>query len=387
MRILLVPPRFPSVPDGGAENHVFNLAKYLTKRGMEVSVFTSDVQRINLWQLRKTLETKTKDEILNGFRVRRFYAPVAINGYVPLARFFQYLTKERFDIVHAHGYHYFSTDVASAVARIKKRPFLLTLHGLIFRNSYYDRTLGKCTLRTANAIIGVSKSDVLPLLRYDLVKKDRIKIIPNAIDMESFDLSCRGSEFRQRFNIDPAENVILYVGRLADNKGLTYLLDSVPKVIRKNPYTLFVLVGEDWGMKKDLEKQAERMGITKYVIYTGKLAPRMLQKAFASCDVYVFPSLFEAFGITLLEAMAFGKPIVATRIDGIIEVVKDGSTGLLVEARNSEELSSAINSILSDSALGRRLGQNGRKCVEAKYTWDAIGAKIFKLYEDLLSSD
>jgi glycosyltransferase involved in cell wall biosynthesis len=214
-------------------------------------------------------------------------------------------------------------------------------------------------------------------------EEDRTAIIPNGISPDDFDPPPDGGLFRDRYGLDG--KVVLFVGRLASNKGLDTLVDSIPKVIAGEDDVKFVLVGQDEGMRESLLRRAESLGVAEALVFTGHIADdNLFKSAFAACDVFVLPSEYEAFGIVLLEAMMCERPCIASAVGGTSEVVTHEKTGLLVEYGNPQELAKAIVVILTDSQKAKEMGRKGRERVLRKFTWERVAAEIEAVYEELV---
>jgi glycosyltransferase involved in cell wall biosynthesis len=173
--------------------------------------------------------------------------------------------------------------------------------------------------------------------------------------------------------------IVLTLARLDRQKGLYYLLEAAALV----PEAVFVLAGEgpEWPA---LEAQARALGLTKRVILLGYRDD--VSDLLASCDVFVLPSLFEGLPLSVLEAMAAGKPVVATAIGGTDEAVVDGVTGLLVPPADPAALAKGIRMVLSDPVLSARLGAAGRARAHEQFSAEAMVRRVSDVYDELLDS-
>lgn len=388
MKILQMGIRFPPAP-GGAENHVYSISKELKARGHDVTVFTSN--------LYTEVPFKTRDDWtpeVDGIPVKRFPART-LGGdmhYVLMKGMVKAAMKFDCDIIHAHSYGYYQTHAAALAAKMSDKPFVITPHyhpewsmwGGDKRKKLrwlYDRLAAGQVLNGADKIIGVSSHEMELLGRLKFNKK-KVTVIPNGIEFERFTPIPDGSVFREKYGIDGT--MILYAGRLASNKGLTYLLDAFNRILPGVPGAKLVLVGQDEGLRADLEKQAEALGVAEKVIFTGHLKDDgLFRAAYAACDIFALPSEYEAFGIVLLEAMACEKPCVGTRVGGVPEVIEEGKTGLIVEYADSKALGDALLKILSDAQLKKEMGVRGRTRVEDNFTWKHVVDEIEKVYGEI----
>ena len=389
MRILQLCVRFPPAP-GGAETHVHSISKELVKRGHDVTVFTSD-----LYTETPFVRLTEVPNRIDGIPVRRFRAHT-MGGemhYVLVPSLLWKSIREKVDVVHAHSYGYFHVNAALLMRRLRGVPFVFTPHfhpewsmwggsrrRLLRR--IYDKLLGPTILDSADRIIGVSKAE-MSLMNGGRFAEGRTTIIPNGISPEDFDPPPDGRLFRERYGLDG--KVALFVGRLASNKGLDTLVDSIPKVIAEQDYVKFVLVGQDEGMRESLLKKADSLGVSDALVFTGHITDdRLFRSAFASSDVFVLPSEYEAFGIVLLEAMMCEKPCIASAVGGTSEAVVHNETGLLVEYGNADELADVISGVLSDPQKAKEMGKKGKERVLRKFTWERIATEIEKVYEELV---
>jgi glycosyltransferase involved in cell wall biosynthesis len=174
----------------------------------------------------------------------------------------------------------------------------------------------------------------------------------------------------------PEGLLVLSVGRLTEQKGHVYLLEAIPAILEQFPDTIFAVAG-DGPLRADLEARAKRLGIAKSVRLLGTRfdVPELLQMA----HIFVLPSLWEGLPIALLEAMGAGLPVVATRVEGVEEVIVDGENGLLLPPADPEALKIALLRLLAQSDLRENLGAAGLTLVQRTFSLDRMG----KRYEDL----
>lgn len=379
MKVLQLTQRFPPAI-GGVENHVSNLATELTDRRVEVEVFTTDSARDIPFR------RYTGDNTRFNFKVRRFHALKAANlphGLGIIApSMLPSLLSEPCDIVHAHSYGYFSTYAGTFVHRTRGVPLVLTTHSDPGRphlqKRIFDAIVPELTLRQAQQVIAVTTSEARYLSSLG-VENRRIVVIPNGINLAAF----RGGREKSQ---DTEFLRILYVGRVyLDQKGLEILIRAASILPNSIRWRLDI-VGEDWGGAAKILELAQKLKIRERVRILGRLDEAKLVDAYYSADVLVMPSLFEPFGIVLLEAMASGLPIVASNVGGVPEVVDEEKTGLLVEPGNPKSLAAALEYILSNESLRRSMGRAGRKRV-SQFSWDLIVPKILKVYEQVIAEN
>ncbi len=377
MRVLQLTQRFPPAI-GGVENHVLNLASKLTESGLRVDVFASDSMRDVPF---RRLEGETSKF---PFTLRRFHAiklaamPHGLGIVAPamIPGAFSQST----DLIHAHAYGYFPTYVGALARRIRKVPLVITPHSNTGRSRaakrIFDILVPTLTLRQAQRIIALTESEAEYLTVLG-IPRQQIVVIPNGVNLAEF-ANIRPKTIRDN------DATIIFVGRLyPKQKGLEVLIQALSHIPRSVKFRLD-LVGEDWGAVSGLLQLARQIGVDDRVVVRGSSGRDSLLHSYASADLLVLPSLFEAFGIVLLEAMAAGLPVVASNVGGIPEVVEDGKTGLLVKPGDSERLGAAIEKLLSDDSLRKAMSDAGRKRASL-FSWDLLVPKIKRVYEEVIA--
>jgi phosphatidylinositol alpha-mannosyltransferase len=207
------------------------------------------------------------------------------------------------------------------------------------------------------------------------------RIIPNGIDTEHFRFD---GPARSEF-VDGKIN-ILFVGRLEQRKGLGYLLNACAKIKRSFPNFRLIIVGPGTVLRLRYEKLVEKMELTDNVVFVGFVSSDELPSYYRSADIFCAPATGgESFGIVLLEAMACGKPVVATSIQGYASVLANGEEGLLVPPQNAESLAKALLKLLHDKSLRLQMGSKGIVKAE-RYSWPNVAQQVMDYYNSLLSS-
>jgi glycosyltransferase involved in cell wall biosynthesis len=245
----------------------------------------------------------------------------------------------------------------------------------------YDRALGVGPFRAASLVIAVSSPE-LEWMRPMIPSTTRTVVIPNGIELKRFEGGGDGRAFREKHAVHGP--MLLFAGRLAVNKRLEHVIELMPELLREFPGLTFCAVGEDQGMLREYRQAAAKAGVEEHVKFLGHVPADELVDAYRACDAFVLPSDYEAFGIVLLEAMACGKAVVATRVGGVPDIVADRQTGLLVPYGDRPALLRALASVLGDRALARELGGAARRAVGEKFDWGSVVARIEDEYAGLL---
>ena len=391
MKVAQLATRFPPAP-GGVEQHVAELAPRLHARGHTVDVYTSDLYR-EFPGMERLPASVPREETTSWGRVHRL--PVwSFPGelhYTFFRGLSEALARDRPEIVHAHTY---GTNQVAAASRHRRRtgtPFVLTAHfhpiwsieGGWFRHrlrAFYDRYVAGGVVRNASRII-VQTHEEERLLRSFGLALPPVEVIPpgyRALPPPPPD----SPNFAERFRIPGP--YVLFVGRLASNKGLLDLVPAFAQLGKADPIAQLVLVGEDGGQRAAVEARAKALGLADRVHLVGHVEEdAVLSSAYRGARLTVLPSEYEAFGLVLLESLAAGTPVVASRVGGIPEFVEDGKAGLLVPPRSPEALAEALGRLWTDRELERRLGEYGRDVVVPRYDWDHIVDRIDAVYREV----
>jgi glycogen synthase len=271
----------------------------------------------------------------------------------------------------------------------------------IGRGYELSKWVEQTAIEMADAVIAVSSSTRDDILRLFNVDPKKVHVILNGVDTEEY-RPVKKPELLTSLGIDVTKSFVLFIGRMTRQKGLYYLLKAADFI---DPNMQIVLCAGDSdtpSLQEELEAMvlelsAQRAG----VIWIPEMVSRRTTVAlYSHATVFCCPSIYEPFGIINLEAMACGTPVVATAVGGIPEVVADGETGFLVDARLSEQpphdpvdadglaraLAEAINRFGADPDLKRRMGDAGRRRVVEKFSWETIAKQTLTLYESLQRS-
>ncbi len=220
------------------------------------------------------------------------------------------------------------------------------------------------------------------LMKRYFVREDKIRVIYNGVDTERFNPNLSGNSMRKLYRLENCP-VVLYFGRLAPYKGVQFLVEAVSKVLKELPETKFLIGGSIRYDIADLNRMIKK--VRQSVIFTGYVAAQDVPKLYAACDVFCYPSLWEGFGLTPVEAQACGKPVVAFNNCALPEVVKNGQTGMLAEPRNVEALAEALIFLLKEKRQRVRMGLAARERVTKLFSWDRAAQKTLQVYDEVLS--
>jgi len=378
MKILMITPYFPP-RKGGVENYTYNLSKKLSGKGYELTVLSTG---------------NTVEETYDNFKVIRIKNKLSISN-TPIDMLLPFklskiLKKGDFDIVNAHMPVPFYADIAAITSKINNIPFILTYHNDVIKygplkilSSLYNKSALQLTLRLADKIITPSPYvyNESPIMRKFA---DKTFLIPPGVDPNIYK---PGKSFaRRKYNLPQDSKIILFVGAMNRghaHKGVSILLKAFSEV-RSNDAHL-VLVGGG-NMIPEYKKLAKFLGIANKTTFTGFIDEKSLIDLYRGSYMLVLPTVTaaEGFGMVLIEANACGKPVIGSKIGGIKYVIKEGETGLLVPPGDPNELANAMERLLDDERLAKKMGSKGRKMVQENYTWDKIVKMTGRVYREAI---
>jgi len=370
MKIALVSP-YDFVYPGGVANHILSLGRQLTQMGHLVKYIAPASKAITNHDLGDNLITIGRPSPIptSGSIARVPISPSMVPGLKPI------LNEENFDIIHLHEplmpmlsagvlYHSHTINVGTFHA-FDGTPGYNVLRPIS------DFVLGKL-IQKLDRRIAVSR----PAMEF--VKKHfpgEYHITPNGVDTKHFNPE-----------VSPIEQFcdgklnILFVGRLEKRKGADYLVKAYKRLKRDIPNSRLIIVGPGTVLRSKYERAVEKNGLSD-VVFAGFSSYEDLPRYYQTADVFCAPATgWESFGIILLEAMAVGKPVVASNIEGYAGVLTHGVEGLLVPPRNEEKLAEALATLLTDESMRREMGTNG--IAKAKeYDWQNVARQIVEHYK------
>ncbi|MEM1590252.1 MAG: glycosyltransferase family 4 protein [Candidatus Bathyarchaeia archaeon] len=388
LRVMMLTWEFPPRIIGGISPHVYYLSKNLARKGVKVYVVTCD------------FPGAPSHEIVNGvevFRLDSYRNPSPdFASWVYLMN--MSMQKEAasivknlggVDIFHAHDW--LVANAGIGLKHVFRRPLLATIHSTEIgrRNglhSDYERMIHETEAwLTYEAWKVICCSNyMLSHVRWAFkLPEDKLVMIPNGVNAEDYEESGVDlNQFRKRF-ASPEEKIVLFVGRLVYEKGIHILINAIPKILGK-VNAKFIVVGDGY-MKDTLSEQVKQMGLTHKVLFTGFVDDETLRNLQKCADVCVIPSLFEPFGIVVLEAMAAKTPVVVSDTGGLAEIVEHDVTGFKVRPGDPNSLALGVTRVLLDGDYAKKLRENAYRVVTEKFNWEKISQQTKNVYELVLS--
>ncbi len=367
---------------GGAEKQAAKLAKKLLEKGIEVRVVTG-------WWFRGTRQRDVVDGV-SVFRNHTLWHGFDIKGLRKLSGFIYILTlwwylwrkRSEYDLIHIHSlsYHTFAAVVAG---KCLKRGSITKLANSGVASDILKMRQNKHLPLTRFMMPAAFRCDRLvatnPTIARELsaagVPKERIVRLTNGVEN---DIQSHKADYAIE-----SPTRLLFVGRLHEQKGVDVLLEAFQHLVKRFPdKDLRLDLLGDGPLRKDLESLAVELGIAQQVDFVGQCDT--VSRYLRSADIFVLPSRAEGISNALLEAMACGLPVVASRIPGNVDVVCDRRNGLLFAANQAESLFEAVSELLTDAQLRAQLGTEARRTVEAEFSLDSVSDRYIALYRELL---
>jgi D-inositol-3-phosphate glycosyltransferase len=390
------------VDSGGQNVYVGQVARHLAARGHQVDVFT------------RRDEDLLSDTVAWAPGVRVVHLPAGPARFVPKEDLLQHMPAfirqlegfvrrqaPGYDLMHAN--FWMSGMAAAELKRAMSIPFAITFHALgrvrrlhqgeadrfpIERMEIEDRLVKEADLVIAEC--PQDRSDLLTLYGAD---PRRVAVVPCGFDPSEFRPEHRLAA-RRRLGLDARERVVLQLGRVVPRKGIDTVVRAIGSLARRGVFARLLVVGGD-SERPDPESTPEiarLSGIARQervedrVVFTGRRGREALRWYYAAADVFVTTPWYEPFGITPLEAMACGTPVIGTRVGGIQYTVVDGQTGFLVPPRDHEAVAERARLLLGNATLRRRLGRQGIARVRAWFTWAHVARSLEAAYASLAAA-
>jgi glycosyltransferase involved in cell wall biosynthesis len=293
---------------------------------------------------------------------------------------YRLIKKRNIIIVRTHQYH--ANLYGRLAAWLANVPCIIaSVHNVYTRDrKLHRRIMNKFLSRFTDKVVAVSETVKHDILKYDGLSEDKVMVIYNGIDNARFS-DMDGNVIRREFNISSDVPVVGTIGRLTFQKGLKYLIEAISVIKKKFPRIMLLIVG-DGPMKDELQNYAKTLGLNEHVIFTG--SRRDVPALLAAMDIFVLPSLWEGLPNALLEAMAAGKPIIATDIPPVREVIYSEDIGILVPAGDSTTIASSIELLLNNNILAENLGKNARERAFSHFDIKTTVERYTNLFENIL---
>lgn len=406
MKILVIATTFPRWQKDKEATFVLELSKELMKNGLDVSVLVPDSKGAK------------KCEVYEGLKVYRFsyFFPrgmqkLAYGGILPNIKknpflllevpffvLFEFLNamkiikKEKIDIVHSHW-----IIPQGFIGAILKKLFgvkhVVTIHagGIFALNRFpLKRQIANFIVNNSDvitAVSGLGKKNLDKIVSTKLKKQteNKTKVIPMGIYTNKFKLGISKNVLKKKYGIE-SKHAVLFIGRIAEKKGLEYLIRAI-NLIRKNINDVMLIVVGDGPLRTHLEKLSENLGLEKHINFVGYKVGNDKISYLSLSDLVVVPSIVTASGdteglpVTVMEAMAAGKPVIASDVGGMNEIITNNVDGILVKQKNVKQLAESISLLFRDIQLCDKLSRNAL-LTSKNYDWSEIGKRYYSVIKD-----
>ncbi|MBI2126649.1 MAG: glycosyltransferase family 4 protein [Thaumarchaeota archaeon] len=385
--VMMLSWEFPPRIIGGIAPHVYELSKALVRMGISVYVVTCDFPGAPDYELVEGVRVYRVDSY--KFPTPDFATWTAMMNVNMQTKATEVLASIRDKIHVLHAHDWLVANACIGLKHIFRIPLLATIHSTEHGrrkgiHDDYQRMISSTEAwltREAWRVVCCSSYMAQEVKNALFVPDDRIDVIPNGINTLPFEVAYDREAFRSRY-ARPAEKLVLYVGRFVHEKGVSLLVEAVPKVLH-NIDARFVMVGEGY-MKDTLIKRVDEMGVAHKVHIPGFLDTDTVRLLFRTADVCVIPSLYEPFGIVALEATAARAPIVTTGVGGLGEILEHNESAI-VASPTVESLAGAVTKILKDPTYAGSLSQRAYERVMSLYRWDIIADSTRSVYERVIN--
>ena len=378
----------PHLYYGGVERRIIDIAKRLTNE-VETTVYSG------------TKRGFKKTTTINGTTLVPCYSTDIV---YPLDNWvFNRSISKKVDEIETDVYEAHNVSGYKFLRKLKKRksskPFIQTIHGVLAEEyiqstknvsqslrmklaSYAMKHLAgieESAARDATLIVTVSRYSAQKIVELYGVDETKIRVVPNGVDSQRFKPIEDSNKVKESIDGD-SKHLVLFVGNLIPRKGIHFLIEAAKQVTKEDEETKFVVVGNG-PLKDQLINYAKELGVANNFIFMQNIDDAALPAIYNCADIFVSPSIQEGQGITLLEAQATAKPVVAFDVAAVNEVVKNNETGLLVNP-DSKELADSILKLLSNELLREKMGRSGRKIVSENFSLDVCAQKMLKVYSE-----
>ena len=378
---------FPPRIVGGLARHCYGLSRALSRNGVEVHVITLEFPGTPL------------EEIIDDVMVHRVKIEIGNPNFLTWVLLFNHFMEKRagmlmhevgdFDLIHAHDW--LTALAGIALKHVMGCKLIFTIHsteigrsgGLYVPDSFTKDSIEWWGTYEAAYVIAVSEPLRDEIISHFKVPEWKVVAVPNGIDVTKFERDVNKEGVRAKYGVMPGELLILAVGRLTPQKGFQHLIYAMPQILRRHPKAKLLIVGDGW-MRGELERAAYEVGCHERIRFTGFLSDDELIELYLSADLLVVPSIYEPFGITALEGMAAGLPVVASKVGGLQYIVEHERTGIWVIPGDPRSIAWGVDYVLSNPDRAKQMGENARRKVKNEYSWDIIAERTIGIYKKTL---
>jgi len=371
---VLVSEPFPS--KGGAEILTHELSQALTKKGHEVTVVC-----------REPDGGEVDDFEIQDIKIHRILASSGRTRFLrKVISFYRFLRHNKFDVIHAH--FIISGGTLGLIGKLFGIPVIVTAHESLTLREFRTRlnkimvVIARLTLKTIDFLVVVSDSMTKDAIDAGC-SASKVGVVYNGIDLDKIH-SSEGTAILQKYGIAKDDFIILFLGRLLPVKCPDDLVKAFPKVVQKVPNARLIFAGRGEEEMK-LKGLVSDSGLNDKVIFAGFVSEDEKWDLLKRCDVFVLPSIIEGHPITVIEAMACGKPVIATNVGPFPEIISNEETGLLVPLHAPDALADAIIELALDEERRLEMGKMAKKDIEERFDINKIADDYLEIYAKVIN--
>lgn len=411
MKVCFLTHAYPRFTNDTTAPFIESIAETLQKNGVDVTVLTPDTPKFSRTTSDHNVNLKTYRYFFPRQLQRLGYSNTLINDvqlkkYVYLLAPFMCLSsifnlmrlhrKYHFDVIHAqwllpNGF------VSAIIAKIFKTPLVITLHGsdiFVSKLNPIFKQIAKWTLKQAAMVTSVTPTFLVDIADFG-VPEERRCLTLYGVDPDIFIAPPyqQLTELREKLDIPENQPIIFALGRVVLKKGFDILIRTLFLMKESGFPNVTLVIGGDGSDLGRLKNLADELGISESVRFPGAIPRSTVPTYFYLCDIFAFPAVFDPKGNVdgcpnvILEAMACGKPVVASGISGIPAVVKDGKTGILTTEKDVQHLAGALVELLEDTSKRNQFGVAGRQRILNKFTWDKVIDQFKDIYQQSVKNN
>jgi glycosyltransferase involved in cell wall biosynthesis len=380
MKILQVTPFF-SPKFGGSVTVLYQITSELAKKGHHITILTSDFGFDDQY---------TND--LKGYGVKVIPFRTIINFgyfiYTPSINMWLRENIKDFDVIHIHNFRSYQNNCCLFYAIENNIPVIVQAHGTVLPffekqglKKIYDLVWGKKILQYTSKAIALTDIEANQYLTMGVLK-NKIEVIPNGLDLLQFsDLPKRGG-FRSKYGISDNEKIILFLGRIHKIKGIDLLINAYADLVREAGDVRLVIAGPDENYLSVITNQINALNLPVKPLFTGPVYGRDKLSAYVDADIFVLPSRYEAFPMTLLEAMVCGTPVIVSDNCGCEKMLENAGCGSIVNFTDIQDFTCQARKVLNDPVNSKKAALEGQRYIRNNFGWDRIIHNFEVLYAE-----
>ncbi|WP_225228714.1 1,4-alpha-glucan branching protein domain-containing protein [Bacillus sp. PS06] len=384
LKILMLSWEFPPLIIGGLSRHVYDLSRALVRAGNQVTVITTYVEEYPVHEVVEGVEVYRVQGFHHGETDFLEWIGGLNMGFTKKA--LELEERFDFDIIHAHDWL-----VATSGTLLKEmidKTLITTIHATEYgRNNGINTELqhkihtkeGELA-RISDAVIVCSEYMAKEVSRLFQLDQNKVYVFPNGVDPHMLEVKDyvmkKSAEYKRNYS-----HIVFSVGRIVPEKGFQTIIEAAPMILAEYPNVLFLIAGKG-PMLHEYRNRVKELGLKRSVIFVGYISDEERNMYFNECDITVFPSLYEPFGIVALEGMIAGKPTIVSDTGGLKEIIIDGITGMKMQPGEKESLARNVLHLLRNEPFAQKLGQNGKYAATTTYSWDQIAKDTCEMFKE-----